>query len=213
MDQLDILKENWNQQQPDYPKYSKDKITAMLARKSTSIVRWLLIIAIIEFVILSLLNVIPGMSEYHEQTIALTGSFLYYAIYIIHYAVIFYFIYLFYNNYKRIESTQPTRELMQHILTTRRTMKWYIWYNLGYIFITGIIISVVMLVKNPELAGIMNQDHIIEHQWLFYAVYFIFVILVFGVISLVFYGIYSLIYGILLRRLQANYNELKRMEV
>ncbi len=212
MDQLDILKKEWDTQKA-YPSYSKEQLKSMLALKSTSIVKWLLIIAIIEFVVLTAINFLPGMSKYHGESIRIMGEVFYYGSYIVHYIVIAYFIFLFYSNYKRIQATQPTRSLMKNILRTRKTMKWYIWYNLAYIFILGIAVSIVMLFKDPKMIEMMQSETVANHQVMFYTIYILFTILVFGVMLSILYGIYSLIYGILLRRLRFNYEELKRMEV
>lgn len=213
MDQLDILKKDWDTQNVSYPKYSKDQLKSMLAHKSTSIVKWLLIIAIIEFIIMTGINFLPGMGKYQDESIRIMGEFLYYGSFVLHYIVIGYFIFLFYKNYKLIQSTQPTRGLMKNILRTRKTMKWYIWYNLGYIFVFGIIASILLLFKDPKMVELLQTDAVADHQVMFYTIYILFTILLFGVIISVFYGIYSLIYGILLRRLRFNYEELKRMEV
>jgi len=159
MDQLDILKKDWDTQNVSYPKYSKDQIKSMLAQKSTSIVKWLLIIAIIEFIIMTGINFLPGMGKYQDESIFILGEFLYYGSFILHFIVIGYFIFLFFKNYKLIQATQPTRSLMKNILKTRKTMKWYIWYNLGYIFVFGLIASVLMLFKDPRLIDLLLTDN------------------------------------------------------
>ena len=49
MDQLDILKQNWQSQTSDAPRFTKDQLGALLAKRSSSIVKRLFIIAVIEF--------------------------------------------------------------------------------------------------------------------------------------------------------------------
>jgi hypothetical protein len=41
------------------------------------------------------------------------------------------FIYLFYKNYIRISTIASTKQLMKDILKTRKTVQYYVWYNLG----------------------------------------------------------------------------------
>ena len=49
MDELDILKKDWNKEKVDYPKLSYDDIYKMILKKSSSIVKWIFIISILEF--------------------------------------------------------------------------------------------------------------------------------------------------------------------
>ena len=50
MDELDILKQNWKRNAENFPKFSEQDIYAMLHKKSSSIVKWILIISVLEFV-------------------------------------------------------------------------------------------------------------------------------------------------------------------
>ena len=48
MDKLDKLKENWQSEEHELPKVSFDKIYKMLLKKSSSIVKWIFVISIVE---------------------------------------------------------------------------------------------------------------------------------------------------------------------
>ncbi len=214
MDQLDILKAKWQSQSSDYPVYSKDQITNLLAKKSSSIVKWIFYVGIAEFV---LLNVINGFSFFEDEqylrTVDMIGKPVYYGSMVLSYTVILYFIYKFWCNYRDIRADQPTRKLMKNILKTRRTMKWYIWFNLSYIVLFGLITAVMLLFNDPAFSEFINSEEFQNHQFKFIAGYIVFITFLLGAICAVVYGIYSLIYGILLRRLRRNYEELKKMEV
>jgi hypothetical protein len=213
MDQLDILKSKWNTQSTDYPVYSKKKLTGLLATKSSSIVKWLFWIAVAEFVILSAINFLVVDDGQHERYAASLGSWLYYGSTILSYAVVLFFIYRFWRNYKNISAEQPTRQLMKNILRTRRTMKQYIWFNLIYVMIFGVLSAVMLLFNDPQFAEVIQSPEFIEHRAMFTAGYITVMVLFFTIFCGLLYGIYSLIYGILLRRLKKNYQELKKMEI
>ncbi|KQC34090.1 hypothetical protein AAU57_12670 [Nonlabens sp. YIK11] len=213
MDQLDILKSKWQSQKSDYPTYTAQQLTGLIAKKSSSIVKWIFYIGIGEFVLLTLINIFYMDGENVQGYVAALGEPLYYGSYIFSYVVVLFFIYRFWINYKNISADQPARKLMKNILKTRRTMKWYIWYNLIFIMIFGIIGAVMLLFNSPEFSELINSTEFQEHKVRFMAGYITVMVLFFAVFCAIIYGIYSLIYGILLRRLKRNYEELKKMEV
>jgi len=214
MDQLDILKSKWQSQQRDFPQYSREQLTGLIAKKSSSIVKWIFYIGIAEFVLLAVVTIFyTGNSKQQDELVAAIGEPFYYGSYVLSYVVIIYFLYRFYMNYKNISADQPARNLMKNILKTRRTMKQYIWFNLIYVAVFTIIASVFILYNGPQSAQILESQKFQEHQLLFTTAYIgavlVFLIIFCGLI----YGFYSLIYGILLRRLKRNYQELKKMEI
>ena len=171
MDQLDILKKNWQSQTSDTPHFSTEQLKGLLAHKSTGIVKWLFIIAMIEFFVFIILGVI---SHFYNQSsdidvIGIMGKPFYYGTSILHYTVIIGFIYLFYRNYRNISVAQPTRSLMKNILKTRRTMKWYIWYNLIYIMVVGMIGMTLVIPNDPQIVALMNRPEMAgkgaEERW------------------------------------------------
>ncbi len=49
MDELDLLKKDWNKGDSKYPKLSYNEIYKMILKKSSSIVKWIFIISLLEF--------------------------------------------------------------------------------------------------------------------------------------------------------------------
>ncbi len=213
MDQLDILKSKWQSQKSDFPQYSKVQLTALLAKNSSSIVKWIFYIGIAEFVLLTLINIFYMDGENVQPFITAIGEPLYYGSYVFSYAVVLFFIYRFWSNYKNISAAQPARQLMKNILKTRRTMKWYIWYNIVFVMLFGLIYSYMALFNAPEFSKIIESAEFQQHTFKSVAIFMAFMALAFAVFCGFLYGVYSLIYGILLRRLKRNYEELRRMEV
>lgn len=212
MDQLEQLKQQWNTSASTYPQYSTNELTGFLAKRSGSIVKWLFYIALIEFAVFALLSLFMYDSDSQQHAKEVAGDAFYYGSYVLHYVVLAVFIYLFYKNYKLIDAEQPARSLMKNILKTRRTMKWYIWYNLVYIMVFTVAFSILMLLNDPAVAQ-MTEKLNVKNTTTFNIAFVGISVAIAAVLCAVFYLIYSLIYGILLRRLHKNYEELKNMDV
>lgn len=200
MDQLDLLKKDWKKQEGSLPKYSFDELSKLIHRKSSSIVKWILIISILEITLPNLVYLFVDydktMQPYHE-----VGASPYItSFYVFVYAVVFYFIYRFYKNYKSISADSSTKGLIYNIIKTRRTVKHYIWFNLAMIPIAvGIVLyttfhSQEFTDKLPETIG--NGTLVI--------IGIVITIIMVGL----FWLFYQLIYGILLKKLNKNYREL-----
>ena len=88
MDQLDILKQNWQSQTSDSPRFTKDQLTGLLARKSSGIVKWLFIIAMIEFAVFIVLGLVSHFANQETNVIEMMGEPFYYGATIFHYLII-----------------------------------------------------------------------------------------------------------------------------
>ena len=110
----------------------------MVQKRSTSLVKWILIISILEFILPNLLVLFTDLdaSKRIYTEYGLNNVIRYYTI--IHVAIILAFIYVFYRNYRRISADSSIRELLKDILKTRSTVKYYIYYNLTMMGIIGI---------------------------------------------------------------------------
>ena len=195
MDQLELLKKDWKSKESHLPKLSKDDISKLILKRSSSIVKWIFIISILEFL---LPHVVYLFIDYEEATKHYNKTYIIVTT-VITYSVAIYFIYLFYKNYSSISASQSTKELMSSILKTRRTVKFYIWYTLVMVFITGLI-SIYFELHSEEYTSIINTN-----ITLVYIMAVIFLIILIGLLWL----FYQLIYGILLRKLNKNYKELQ----
>lgn len=212
MDELEFLKQNWKKQEENLPKLSYDDIYKMIWKKSSSIVKWIFVISIVELLLSTLLNIFMADAEYWEQMeeIHLKKATVY--IYIASYLITFYFIYCFYRNYKRISSTDDAATLMRNILRTRRTVKTYI----AYILISTGIYSVVIAyftIQNHQLVQEVEDASKYTFDAMAWVKFTIAGIIILAIFLLALWLFYRLLYGILLRRLKRNYRELKRLEM
>ncbi|WP_348813521.1 hypothetical protein [Flavobacterium maritimum] len=210
MKELDLLKKDWQKNDNSFKQISETEIYKMIHRKSSSIVKWILIISILEILLWTSVSVFFNTDEYfkklkHDELIAVFNGFTYF-----NYAVIIVFIYLFYKNYITISATASTKQLMKDILKTRKTVQCYVWYNLAMIVVSLIIGFVIAFTYNPEVNDL--KDKIATNGKAM-----VITIVLLSVITVAFFGVfwlfYRLLYGILLRRLYANYKELKKIDL
>ena len=201
MDLLDNYKKAWDNQPEATNQLSAVEIYKLAKSRSSSIVKWIFIIGIIEFVALNSLyffmDMEQAMKEYEKIGLE---NFIYFS-QTIFYIIIFAFLIQFYFNYKKISTSDSTRVLMKKILKTRKTVRNYVLFNLVYIALISIIIIVAEVNFNFED---INTKQIIQ------------MILLTLVVTLVVLGalwlFYQLLYGILLKKLNRNYKEIAKLD-
>ncbi|MFK5879444.1 MAG: hypothetical protein QM478_08100 [Flavobacteriaceae bacterium] len=210
MDELDKLKGAWKSQDYSNHKVSSTDIYKMLQAKSSSYVKWIFYISIIEFLLVIVLNLTFDNDKYLDiydemgmHNLIIVGS-------IISYGIMLVFMYLFYKNYKLICVDCDARTLMKSILKTRKTVKFYIYFNIGFMALTSFILfyHIFSSDKNVSLYKVMsNVPEDFSTKYLLISVTVV-MILFMGLLLL----IYRIIYGILLRRLKKNYKELEQLD-
>lgn len=200
MENLDTLKNLWKNQGESTIKFSKDQIHDMVQKKSSSIVRWILVLSILEFILPNLLFLFTdiGSSQAFYQEYGLENTMKIYGG--IHILIIIGFIYIFYKNYKNISVGSSVKNLLSDILKTRRTVKYYIYYNLTMMGIIGVNIFYVVY-HSPEFINNLPDGNNMVMVW-------IISIALLALVLFVFWAFYRLIYGFFLRKLKRNYGEL-----
>ena len=205
MDELELLKKDWKKKEQQFKQVSEQDIYDMLHQSSSSIVKWIFIISIIEFLIFRLLDFtlffdeafINRLKSYHIYDIEKVAT-------VINFIVLIGFIIYFYKNLKNISTTSSVKKLMKDIIETRKIVKYYVWYNLAIAFITGVIILFSQLKYDSNLSPLFEK-----YQLVIISIGLSVIVLLVGV----FYLFYKLVYGILLKRLQNNYKELKKIDL
>jgi len=213
MDELEILKKQWQSQEQGLPHVSYKEIYKMLLKKSSSIVKWIFFISIAELGFWTLLSVfVPESSTKFSDDIGLHNVMV--AVNVLNYTVFATFIILFYRNYRKISITDSIKELMQNILRTRKTVKYFVIYNVSASLLLIIGINFYYYANQDIVFKFMTEDYGISNisQERFMRMFFVIQIL-FGIVMIGFVLLfYRVVYGILLRRLHKNYNELKKIE-
>lgn len=208
MEELDLLKKDWKRNENSFKQISEKEIYKMLHKKSSSIVKWIFIISVLEIIFWNLLSLVTAdeknfetLKKYHIENLIMITSY-------IHYIIIILFIYLFYRNLKKISTTDSVKDLMQSILKTRKTVQYYVWYNLSVMILILLIFSIATFMYNEQLINLINNK---EGTYVITKI-----ILIFTGTILLFTGLlwlfYKVIYGFLLKKLLQNYKELKKID-
>lgn len=209
---MDLLKKAWQKDSHAFEQVSESDIYKMLHKKSSSIVKWILIISIIEALFWTAVSVIWNTDEYMKKIHAENTIVYFKVVNFINYAVILWFIYCFYKNYIKISATASTKQLMHDILKARKTVQYYVWYNLAMAVVTLIAGFAIQFVFNPKMELLKDKiEHEQDHMLLFKTLGIILLAIV--IFVFVFWLIYLLLYGILLRKLNTNYKELKKIDL
>ncbi len=210
MDELDLLKKDWNSESTEFKSYSDSDISPMLHKKSSSIVKTLFYISIAELVFWLLASILPYFlsGTFKEKLETSYENPLFLGLSVLSYVVILLFIYLLYKSYKAISSTDSAKKLMESILKTRKVIKYYVAFNLGMIFLSIPLSLYFEYNENPEF-----HQQIMDFSTNQMLVLYGFVVFVAGVFLILLWLFYRLIYGVLLKRLNRNYDEIKKLEV
>ncbi|MEZ4802397.1 MAG: hypothetical protein R2797_06455 [Gelidibacter sp.] len=213
MDELELLKKDWKKDDSNFPKLSYDEIYKMILKKSSSIVKWIFVISLLEFVFWAIISFAFKDTKSMQDFNNLDTDYILIPLSVIGYVVLAYFFYLFFRNYKRISTTDNAKVLMENILRTRRTVKNYVAFNLVYLVVATAVAIFIQFDQNPQIISMAHSAAADGNLFVFYARFILLtaVFLVGAIAILLFF--YWLIYGILLKRLNRNYKELKKLEV
>lgn len=212
MKELERLKKDWKTNN-NFPELSKEEIYTFLHKKSSSIVKWIFIISLLEFGFWSLIGLITKNSEAQQRFDSYNVDAIMMPLMVIGYIILIYFFVMFYKNYKEISNTDSTKSLMQKILKTRKTVKHYVIFNLVFLFISSIIGAVIEFSNNSDLKLTISQFENTNDLYIFYAIIGGITLIAIVILLAILIGFYYLVYGLLLKRLKENYKELKVIEV
>jgi hypothetical protein len=200
MDLLENYKKAWSNQPDTEGQLSTVDIYKLAQSRSQSIVKWIFIIGILEFVVLNSLyffiDIDKAYAEYEKIGLE---NFIFYS-QIAAYGILFYFLAIFYLNYKRISTTDSTRTLMKKIIKTRKTVRNYVLFNLGYMALIMIVATIASI--NTNFDDLSNKQIILTIFATLIAT-----LLIVGVLWL----FYQLLYGFLLKKLNNNYKKIAKL--
>lgn len=214
MDELELLKKDWKKDEDSkYPKLSYNEIYKMILKKSSSIVKWIFIISILEFVLWTLISFAFKNTDYNKRFESYHAENIMIPFLILGYLILAYFFYKFYMNYRTISATDNAKILMENILKTRRTVKQYVGFNLIYMAISAFVALGIQFNRDEEMISLIDKASANGEVFKFYALTIVLTLVFLAIFIAVILGFYYLIYGILLKRLNSNYKELKKLEV
>jgi hypothetical protein len=208
---LEKYKKSWENQPKETNAVSNVDIYKMAHSKSSSVVKWIFIIGLLELIFWSGLNLlVPDSHMKVYKDFNLVDFLNYY--FILHYIVIALFLVLFYKNYASVSVVDNTKRLMNKILRVRKTVKYYVYYNLGgFVLVTIILNSVIF--SNPEmLTETLNPQHLNVDMNAILTFTLVAQIVVLLVMLLILWLFYKVTYGALLKKLKKNYKELDNLD-
>lgn len=204
--ELDSMKKAWKEQKT--ASFSHEQILAMLKKKSSSIAKWIFYISLGELLLGIILNfVLPSYDASSEKLPAIVVDYLDVVLYV-NYLFILIFIFLFFRNYKNIEAKSNISSLLQNILKTRRTVNYYILYNLVF-FGISLVLTFYWIFSDKTHAYIPEN---IKGNTRFIAIAIAITLFISTITIGAMYLFYRVLYGFLLGRLKKNYKEIKQLQ-
>ncbi|WP_292010194.1 beta-carotene 15,15'-monooxygenase [Chryseobacterium sp.] len=216
---LDSFKKTW-QEQPVQNKYDNNEILQMLNKKSRNYVKYIFWISVIEFLFFtiigsfyvlqgkesnSFLNVLEKLGA--QKTPELESSFdhIFLALKIISLSVTAYFIYQFYQNYRKIKIEENLKAFITKIIRFKKTVNAFILINIALLIaFTGIFTVFIFYILNTQHIEVTNSSLI---------GFLIGIVVATGLNVLLVWLYYKLVYGIIMRKLDKNLKQLKNIDI
>lgn len=215
---LDSFKKTW-QEQPVKPKYDNNEILKMLNNKSRNYMKYIFWISVVEFLLFSVLGVfyliqnnesdsflsiLEKMGVHRDSQLITKLDNIYLIVKILSLVVTGFFVFKFYQNYRKIRVEEDLKLFIIRIITFKRTVNAFILTNIG-----------LLLILISALIGftfyILNVQNIEINSSTFTG--FIVGIIVSTILCVILIWVYyRLVYGIIMSRLDKNLNQLKEIE-
>ncbi len=215
---LDSFKETW-QQQPVQPKYDTSEIESMLNKSSRNYVKYILWISLVEFILIlganlyytflgedtaDLMSVLGKLGIDNSDQFQTTLTQLYLALKMVSLALTGIFVYLFYQNYRKINIEANLKKLILQIIKFKKTVQLFIVANIALVILFTLVLGIFTFsvlaqqnieLTNPTLIGFIAG-----------------LVLTMGISVVLIWIYYRLVYGFILRRLGKNLEQLQNIE-
>jgi hypothetical protein len=215
---LDSFKKTW-QEQPVQQKYDNTEILQMLNRKSRNYVKYIFWISVAEFLFFSVLGifyffkgeesnsfikVLERLGAQKTPEVEHNFDITYLAIKILSLLITAYFVYKFYQNYRKIKIEENLKGLITRIIKFKKTVNAFILISiLLLVAFTSIFTAFIFYALNSQNIEPTNSDLMIV----------IIGIVVSMILSITLIWLYyKLVYGIIMRKLDRNLKQLKEIE-
>ena len=215
---LDSFKETW-QQQPVQPKYDTSEIESMLNKSSRNYVKYILWISLVEFILIlganlyytflgedttDLMSVLGKLGIDNSDQFQTTLTQLYFALKMVSLALTGIFVYLFYQNYRKINVEANLKKLILQIIKFKKTVQLFILANIVLVILFTLILGIFTFsvlaqqnieLTNPTIIGFVTG-----------------LLLTMGISVVLIWIYYRVVYGFILRRLGKNLEQLQNIE-
>jgi hypothetical protein len=215
---LDSFKKTW-QEQPVQQKYDNNEILQMLNRKSRNYVKYIFWISVAEFLFFSVLGLfyfVPSDDSNSflkileklgaQKTPEVESGFdhTYFAIKVLSLLVTAYFVFKFYQNYRKIRIEENLKGLIIRIIKFKKTVN-------AFILISIVLLIAFMFVFTAFIFYALNSQNVQPTgSALTIVITGIIISTVLSVLLIWLY--YRLVYGIIIRKLDKNLKQLKEID-
>lgn len=215
---LDSFKKTW-QEQPVQPKYNDNEILKMLNKKSRNYMKYIFWISVVEFLLFSVLGVfyliqnnesdsflsiLEKMGVHKDNQLTTKLDNIYLIVKILSLVVTGFFVFKFYQNYRKIRIEEDLKLFIIRIITFKKTVNAFILTNIGLLLILiSALIGFTFYILNVQNIEINNSAF----------TGFIVGIIVGTILCVILIWVYyRLVYGIIMSRLDKNLSQLKEIE-
>jgi hypothetical protein len=216
MDELDLLRSAWKNNEQKFSKIPRNELYEMYHKKSSSVVKWIFIVSILEIVFWLSMTIFGssggGEDEGTKVIDNLNIDAYFYAMSVISYVILIFFCYRIYKAYIRLKITDNAKKLMADILNVRKTVSLYIYFNIGFLIISLGFIFYRFFVTDPGMIDLFNKAEAKGKMFVITLMVVVVTVVVIGFLSLLAWLIYKIVYGFFLKKLHRNYEELKKIE-
>jgi hypothetical protein len=205
MKELEDLKNKWAKQ--DFSQsYSKEEIKGFLQKKSTHSIKWIFYLSIVEFVLyLSFPLLVPNYIKSFDYYKSLNLFEFSIVTTVLGYVSLLYFMWHFFQNYKKISVANSIKDHLSAILNTRRAVNQYFYFNVAILIIFTIVVLVAALERDKNMIALQEENNSL-----------LLIIFMIGLLIAIILGLFGLlyyfVYGRFLRPLKNNEKELLRIE-
>jgi hypothetical protein len=205
MMKLEDLKNKWAKQ--DFSQsYSKEEIKGFLQKKSTHSIKWIFYLSIVEFVLyLSFPLLAPNYLDSFDYYKNLNLFEFSIVTTILGYVLLLYFMWHFFQNFKKISVANSTKDHLSAILNTRRAVNQYFYFNVAILIIFTIVVLIAALERDKNIIALQEENNSL-----------LLIIFIIGLLIAIILGLFGLlyyfVYGRFLRPLKNNEKELLRIE-
>ena len=205
MKELEDLKNKWAKQ--DFSQsYSKEEIKGFLQKKSTHSIKWIFYLSIVEFVLyLSFPLLVPNYIKSFDYYKSLNLFEFSIVTTVLGHVLLLYFMWHFFQNYKKISVANSIKDHLSTILNTRRAVNQYFYFNVAILIIFTIVVLVAALERDKNMIALQEENNSL-----------IMIIFMIGILIAIILGLFGLlyyfVYGRFLRPLKNNEKELLRIE-
>tara|TARA_R110002073_G_scaffold8207_1_gene45676 strand:+ start:111883 stop:112527 length:645 start_codon:yes stop_codon:yes gene_type:complete len=209
---LSHYKKAWENQPEEKNKVSALEIYKMTQAKSTSIVKWILIIGLLEFVFWTIINHFVSELDYNKVYAKLDLTYFFEYSYYLGYIIVVIFLYFFYRNYTSVSTTDNTKTLMRKIIKVRRTVKFYVYFNISISILAMIILNILIANTPNGIETLLRVDQSSIDSSDMITIYIASQVIGAIIMILILLLFYYLLYGLLLKKLNKNYKDLTKLD-